>query len=108
VCGNGVCEAGENITNCNIDCKKKVSCGNGVCDEKESYQICPEDCKSGHKDFFCDAVNDGRCDPDCKNGEDVDCQIKRNSHWGVYSIVILAILISLILLIRKSKVSKNA
>jgi len=48
-------------------------CGNGICEDSESYKLCPEDCMSGVKDYYCDMVEDGRCDPDCTQG-DVDCE----------------------------------
>lgn len=38
----------------------------------ENYLTCPSDCNSGAKDYFCDAIKDGRCDQDCNN-LDPDC-----------------------------------
>lgn len=38
VCGNGVCEPGENNFNCPADCY----CGNGTCDPGESYPSCAD------------------------------------------------------------------
>ena len=52
-CGNGVCEAGEDATNCSEDCK----CPNGICEAGEDAVSCPSDC------VVC---GDGVCDP----GED--------------------------------------
>ncbi len=95
-CGDGVCDVGENYTNCPEDCPQpievvqvnssqnrvtnstvidslKSKCGNGICDDGETYKTCPQDCPSGSLDGYCDRVKDGRCDPDCKNGEDPDC-----------------------------------
>ena len=51
-------------------------CGDGICDMGESYKNCPQDCPSGGLDGYCDRVKDGRCDPDCKHGEDPDCPEK--------------------------------
>lgn len=47
--------------------------GDGTCHTGENYGNCPTDCPSGGKDGYCDAVLDGICDPDCKNGGDIDC-----------------------------------
>ena len=54
----------------------KVICNqNGVCEQNlsESYLTCPEDCPTGAADGICDLMRDGRCDPDCTKGADVDC-----------------------------------
>ncbi len=52
VCGNGVCEADENLAVCAIDCTEV--CGNGTCGAGESFQTCSTDC-----DPIC---GDGRCE----------------------------------------------
>ena len=49
VCGNGICESGENITTCSLDCRMPqpgAVCGDGSCDKDngESVNSCPEDC----------------------------------------------------------------
>ena len=49
-------------------------CGDGVCQKHESYEDCRQDCKSGGKDDYCDKVGEGKCDPDCKESEDIDCK----------------------------------
>jgi len=47
VCGNGVCEQGENGFNCDEDCKPPPgSCGNQECEDGETPQNCPTDCES--------------------------------------------------------------
>jgi hypothetical protein len=59
VCGDGVCAecAGEDAGSCNVDC----SCGNGVCDAGEDGASCPADC--------C-VCGDCRCDPACGEEEE--------------------------------------
>lgn len=47
VCGNGICEEGENSYNCPEDCPGPY-CGDGVCDPEESAATCPEDCYCGN------------------------------------------------------------
>lgn len=120
VCGNKKCEIFENYTNCCIDCGCpeglicknnfciEERCGNGICESfppyNENYKNCPKDCPSGSKDNYCDGVVDGRCDPDCKEKEDIDC-IKPISAW-VYFLIAFIILILLIILIVFSRRSK--
>jgi len=89
LCGNGICEPGENQKNCCRDCgcpsgKECVNnvcvskCGNGRCELGENFGNCPKDCPSGGKDGYCDRVKDGKCDPDCERKEDKDCWCNRN------------------------------
>jgi len=52
---------------------EETTCGDGVCGIPENHSSCPQDCKSGGEDGYCDGVKDEICDPDCLNGEDVDC-----------------------------------
>ena len=52
---NGVCEP----------------CKEGDCSIIESSLTC-SDCESGSKDYYCDEISDGICDPDC-NSYDRDC-----------------------------------
>jgi len=60
VCGNGNCEAGEDINNCPEDCSVCMDlCGNGICEEivcqaigcpcSETCQSCPQDCCCVHE-----------------------------------------------------------
>jgi len=44
VCGNGICEEGEDYINCPEDCPAPPVCGNGICEEGETEENCPEDC----------------------------------------------------------------
>lgn len=46
-CGNGICEDGEDSTNCPDDCAE--SCGDGMCEalEGETCGNCPNDCTCG-------------------------------------------------------------
>lgn len=44
VCGNNLCETGENSTNCPADCPIQPVCGNDICEAGENYQNCPTDC----------------------------------------------------------------
>ncbi len=75
VCGDGKCESsrGETYRDCPGDCPKPIICGDTVCEEDENYLNCPGDCPSGGEDGYCDALDDGVCDPDCRVDVDVDC-----------------------------------
>ncbi len=85
---DGYCDR-EKDERCDPDCKKaedpdcKSKCGDGECfsvvnvfDQyaSENYGNCKSDCPSGGKDYYCDKLDDGICDPDCKRKEDPDCQ----------------------------------
>ncbi|MBN2251267.1 MAG: DUF333 domain-containing protein [Candidatus Altiarchaeota archaeon] len=52
---------------------REGKCPDGACTLGETYANCPEDCPSGSMDLYCDAVEDGVCDPDCSGEEDSDC-----------------------------------
>ncbi|MBD3203466.1 hypothetical protein GF327_04170 [Candidatus Woesearchaeota archaeon] len=56
---------------CN-DNGKCEPCKGSLCSLVENRLIC-SDCNSGQKDYYCDLVNDGICDPDCNNA-DADCK----------------------------------
>ncbi len=43
LCGNSVCDAGEDFMNCLTDCPTS-NCGNSVCDAGETSISCPPDC----------------------------------------------------------------
>lgn len=46
MCGNGLCETGENLETCPNDCPEtsEPMCGNGVCESDENSYNCPDDC----------------------------------------------------------------
>ncbi len=50
-------------------------CGDSTCGLPENFSSCPEDCPAGGWDDYCDGLDDGKCDPDCKErkGPDPDC-----------------------------------
>ena len=48
---------------------------NAKCENFENFYSFPDDCPSGSKDNICDALIDGKCDPDCLEGVDPDCNI---------------------------------
>ncbi len=53
-----------------------VSCkADGICGEGENHLYCPEDCDVEKSDSVCEAVVDGKCDPDCEKGYDPDCKV---------------------------------
>lgn len=71
VCGNGICETGEDYTTCHDDCPSPTfDCGNNVCDAGESFRNCPEDCpeEPGYcGDGVCDSNEDkSSCPKDCR------------------------------------------
>jgi hypothetical protein len=118
VCGNRVCEPPqENQTTCCLDCgcpenlacieNKCLPCGNNKCNVElgENYKLCPKDCPSGSKDDYCDAVTDGRCDPDCREGEDIDC-IKPIAPWIYFVIVGVAIGLIILLIVWSKRAPK--
>ncbi len=73
-CGNGICEIGENNSNCPQDCKIISHCGNGICETGEGCYNCPEDCKCGLGEY-CSEKNNSCVKPVCGNGI---CEIYEN------------------------------
>ena len=50
VCGNEICEIGENSENCSQDCGGITNCGNGVCEVGETPESCSQDCAQSHRE----------------------------------------------------------
>lgn len=48
-------------------------CGDNICEEGENYSNCAKDCGSGTDDGYCDSISEGVCDPDCRDFRDPDC-----------------------------------
>lgn len=68
VCGNSICENGENATSCPGDCSSGPVCGNSICEQGETATSCPSDCSSGPVcgDFYCDPPEtSSTCPTDC-------------------------------------------
>jgi uncharacterized protein YkwD len=53
MCGDAVCDAGEDCASCPGDCGACATCNNGVCEMGEACDNCPADC--------------GACSPTCGN-----------------------------------------
>jgi tetratricopeptide (TPR) repeat protein len=71
LCGNGICEIGEDFVNCPNDCKPlEPVCGDGKCDESENCFSCKQDC--GECGPYC---GDGVCgnNEDCSSCS-IDCK----------------------------------
>jgi hypothetical protein len=72
-CGNGLCQSGENSSNCCQDCG--AYCGNGICQTScgESALNCPVDCGCG--DGTCGSgESSATCCQDCASCGDSICQ----------------------------------
>ena len=52
---------------------RATTCGDGTCGFPENSKTCPDDCPIGGWDSYCDAIEDGKCDPDCEKEMDPDC-----------------------------------
>jgi len=65
VCGNGVCEAGEDVYNCPSDCPPV--CGNMICEPSEDINNCPQDCQGFCSDGVCNIYYESvyDCPQDC-------------------------------------------
>ena len=73
VCGDGICEFPEDENNCPADCGDDGGteyCGDGICQETEDADSCPDDCQAGAP--YC---GDGVCgqDEDYENCPE-DCE----------------------------------
>lgn len=82
ICGNEICEEGENAETCYSDCfvytPPEPTCGNEICEEGEDAETCFADCgtfsPSSCGDEFCDAEggeNSETCSLDC--GREPSC-----------------------------------
>lgn len=127
ICGDDVCNIGENYSVCekdcpsgsedfycdailddicdldcepedDLDCPQKLVCGDGFCKKNENYKICPLDCSSGSADNYCDGLKDGICDPDCETEQDPDCQ-KEIGNYLLYIIILFIIIILIVILV---------
>ncbi len=77
-CGDGTCDAniGENPSTCSADCSGPV-CGNGSCEDPENYDTCPVDCTT----LPAPQPDPGTPSPSCEDvvihvGEKTTCSIK--------------------------------
>ena len=73
----------------------------GYIDEKENFKNCPQDCPSGIGDNYCDFIQEGVCDPDCKVYQDADCSALPYLVGGIVLLVLAVIGIILIAKIKK-------
>ena len=70
-CGDGQCGEGEDCSNCSTDCGICPTCGNGHCGEEENCSICPQDCGP------CCSCGDGACQSECGENRETcpaDCR----------------------------------
>ena len=66
ICGNMVCEAGENSTNCRADCSGISICGDGSCGAGETCASCRADCMPCCGDGICNGAETcSLCSADC-------------------------------------------
>jgi|GEM_PF-1312323 putative hemolysin len=72
-------------------------CGDNICASDENFESCPGDCDVEKSDEYCDRTEDGKCDPDCEKGEDVDCYEKK-WEWDLKIIAGVGVLILLLIL----------
>lgn len=76
VCGNTVCELGEDATSCPQDCATTSECGDGTCDQGEDAETCPLDCSGaeGSCAGYCGSnPPDGSCYCDSGCADYGDC-----------------------------------
>ncbi|MBT4110497.1 hypothetical protein HOE37_01425 [Candidatus Woesearchaeota archaeon] len=50
------------------------TCGNDICEDHENFDLCKDDCAPNEKDSYCNKETNNVCDPDCTEGEDIDCE----------------------------------
>lgn len=77
-------------------------CGDNVCEAGENRLTCAEDCRSGVKDGVCDGVADGTCDADCSEKTDNDCS-RGSQGVLIYSLIaaVLGLVVLTIFIIRQ-------
>lgn len=64
-CGDGQCVAPENANACAVDCP--VTCGDNICSPSENSQTCLRDCPASCGDDICTAdENASTCPADCR------------------------------------------
>jgi len=82
LCGNKICEIGENKENCCLDCGCSIGeecknnkcqvvsqyCGNRICESNENCYDCPKDCKCGPEEY-CDLETKQCVAPKCGNSK---------------------------------------
>ncbi len=76
-----------------------VECGDGFCDPGENYLFCPKDCPSGGGDRYCDGLEDGVCDPDCRPEADPDCIVGEASLDLTTALAVVVLIISLAVIV---------
>ena len=70
----------------------ETRCGDGSCGMPENTITCPADCPTGGWDHLCDGIRDGRCDPDCPEGDgDPDCGSLAPELLYIAALVVLAL-----------------
>ena len=67
VCGDGLCEPGENECTCSADCPG-ACCSDGVCQVGEDCARCPWDCACAVTEFCDESSVPATCQPRCGDG----------------------------------------
>ena len=68
VCGDKICQSGEDSKNCPQDCPATGKCGDGICDAKElaNPSLCPKDCTNKCRNKICESGEScSNCESDC-------------------------------------------
>ncbi len=92
--------------------QEQIICNNNlICEpeKKEHHGNCPKDCHSGSADNYCDEIEDGTCDPDCPQEQDIDCTTDKDdkSHLIYYIIAIIFVVLILFIAYRKIQEKKK-
>jgi hypothetical protein len=87
LCGNGICDRGEDCNTCPIDCARgsiqRAFCGNGICEagDGETYYSCPYDCRGDAiGSLLCGLY--ATCAPACNTGDFSCTNIPRGSDYS--------------------------